>query len=68
MHNPTEVHMSAVFRILHDLKLALGKGLMFSKHNHAAISGYCDSDWGAKGERRRSTTRYFTFVGGNLVT
>lgn len=67
MHNPSEVHMKAVFRILRYLKSAPGKGLMFSKHNHAAVSGYCDSDWGAKGERRRSINEYFTFVGGNLV-
>ena len=51
MHNPSEVHMSAIFRILHYLKSAPRKGLMFSKHNHVAINGYCDFDWGAKGER-----------------
>lgn len=60
--------MGAVVRILRYLKSAPGKGLMFSKHKHADITGFCDSDWGAVGERHLSTTGYFTFVGGNLVT
>ena len=68
MHNPSEVHISVVFRILCYLKSTPGKGFMFSKHNHLAISRYCDSNQGAKGERQRSTAGYFTFFGGNLVT
>nr|XP_016446227.1 PREDICTED: uncharacterized mitochondrial protein AtMg00810-like [Nicotiana tabacum] len=40
-----------------------GRGL-----NHTKIIGHCDSEWGARGERRCSTTGYFTFIGGNLVT
>ncbi|RDY10335.1 putative mitochondrial protein, partial [Mucuna pruriens] len=68
MHNPSEFHMEVVFTTLHYLKSRPRKGLMISKHNHATVSWYCDFDWGAKGERQQSTTRYFTFVGGNLVT
>lgn len=68
MHNPGQQHMDAVIRILRYLMSALGRGLMSSKHGHLDISGYTDSDWEGKGDRRRSTSGYVTFVGGNLVT
>lgn len=67
MHNPSEVLMSAVMRILHYLKYAPRKGFMFSRHGNFEITWYTDSDWGGKGFKR-STSRYFTFIGGNLVT
>ena len=41
---------------------------MFSLNHHTKIMDYCDLDWGAKGERRRSTIGYLCFVRGNLFT
>ncbi|BBH06529.1 ABC-2 type transporter family protein [Prunus dulcis] len=68
MHSPSEDHMNAVLRILRYLKSAPGKGLMFSKHGHLNIDGYSDADWAGNVTDRKSTSGYFTFVGGNLVT
>ncbi|CAL2264786.1 unnamed protein product [Prunus armeniaca] len=68
MHSPSEDHMNAVLRILRYLKSAPGKGLMFSKHGHLNIDGYSDADWAGNVTYRKSTSGYFTFVGGNLVT
>ncbi|KAL5804478.1 hypothetical protein ACOSQ3_031278 [Xanthoceras sorbifolium] len=68
MHAPTESHMDAVLRILRYLKGAPGRGLMFSKNEHLDIEGYTDADWAGNASDRRSTSGYFTFVGGNLVT
>ncbi|RVW92097.1 Retrovirus-related Pol polyprotein from transposon RE1 [Vitis vinifera] len=68
MHNPGEQHMNAVMRILRYLKNAPGKGILFAKNvDHQSIEVYTDADWGAVDDRR-STSGYFTFVGGNLVT
>ncbi|CAL2271851.1 unnamed protein product [Prunus armeniaca] len=50
------------------LKSAPGKGLIFSKHGHLNIDGYSDADWAGNVTDRKSTSGYFTFVGGNLVT
>ncbi|CAN6694902.1 unnamed protein product [Malus baccata var. baccata] len=61
-------HMAAVMRILSYLKRALGKGLMYRKHGHMEVKGYTDADWARNITDRRSTSRYFTFVAGNLVT
>ncbi|KAL5736254.1 hypothetical protein ACOSQ2_031042 [Xanthoceras sorbifolium] len=68
IHAPTESHMDAVLWILRYLKGALGRGLIFSKNEHLDIKGYKDVDWAGNASDRRSTSGYFTFIGGNLVT
>ena len=68
MHCLSEDHMDAVIWILHYLKSSPGKGLMFSKNNHLDIEGYTDADWAGNISDRKSTSGYFTFEGGNLVT
>ncbi|XP_057968152.1 secreted RxLR effector protein 161-like [Malania oleifera] len=68
MHNPSEDHMGAVIRILRCLKSSPGRGLMFSKNAHLKIEGYTDADWARNILDRKSTSGYFTFIGGNLVT
>ncbi|RVW41499.1 Retrovirus-related Pol polyprotein from transposon RE2 [Vitis vinifera] len=48
---------------------APGKGILFAKNvNHQSIEVYTDADWAGAVDDRRSTSGYFTFVGGNLVT
>ena len=68
MHSPSNRHMEAVMRILRYLKGSPGKGLLFSKNGHLNIDGYTDADWAGDATNRKSTSGYFTFVGGNLVT
>jgi hypothetical protein len=68
MHAPSEEHMDAVYRILRYLKNAPGRGLLFAKSGESEIVGYTDADWVGDQTNRRSTSGYFTFVGGNLVT
>lgn len=68
MHNPSECHMDAIIRILRYLKSAPRKGLMFSMDNHLDVSEYTDADWAGCITDRKSTSGYFIFVGGNLVT
>ena len=68
MHDPEEQHMNAVMRILSYLKGRPGKGILFKKNGHFSIEGYTDADWAGSSDDRRSTSSYFTFVGGNLVT
>ncbi|KAL6277717.1 hypothetical protein ACE6H2_021318 [Prunus campanulata] len=68
MHAPSERHMDAVNRILRYLKSTPGKGIIFTKNESLTIEGYTDADWAGDNTNRRSTSGYFTFVGGNLVT
>ena len=68
IHSPSEEHMNAVIRILRYLKSSPGKGILFTKGDSLDIKGYTDVDWAGSIQNRRSTSGYFTFVGGNLVT
>ena len=69
MHNPGEQHMNAVMRILRYLKSAPGNGILFTKNvDYQSVNAYSDVDWAGAIDDKRSTSRYFTFVGGNLVT
>ena len=68
MHAPSEEHMTAVYRILRYLKATPGKGLFFGKRQDNSVQGYTDADWAGDRTDGKSTSGYFTFVGGNLVT
>ncbi|KAI5328355.1 hypothetical protein L3X38_027752 [Prunus dulcis] len=68
MHSPSDDHMAAVMRILSYLKSAPGRGLLFLKNGHLDLEGYTNTDYARNITDRHSTSGYFTFVGGNLVT
>jgi hypothetical protein len=68
MHVPSEAHIDAVNQILRCLKSTPRRGLMFSRHGHLDIEGHTDEEWAGSITNRRSTSGYFTFVGGNLVS
>lgn len=70
MHDPREVHLQAVYRILHYLKAHIGRGLMFTKTQNSEldICVYTDADFAGSQVDRKSMTGYCTFLGGNLVT
>jgi len=68
MHTPSEDHMTVVIRILSYLKGAPEKGLTFKRHGNMEVKGFTDADWAENLTDQRSTSGYFTFVVGNLVT
>ena len=68
MYYPGKTHMDAIFRVLRYLKSSPGKGLFFRRNNDYKITGYTDADWAGDQTDRKSTFRYFMFVGKNLVT
>lgn len=68
MHNPSEEHLDAVYRILRYLKKTPGNGLLFKKNEKRGVEAFTDADWAGSVEDRRSTTGYCTKVWGNLVT
>ncbi|XP_076894743.1 uncharacterized protein LOC143547130 [Bidens hawaiensis] len=61
-------HMEAVWRIIKYLKGTPGHGVLFKKNGHLETQVYTDADWAGDKGNRRSTSGYFTLVGGNLVT
>ena len=68
MNNPTDDHMEVVNRILRYLKMTPGKGLLYKKCDNKNIEIYIDLDYTGDIIDRRSTSRYCSYVWGNLVT
>jgi len=68
MHQPRKTHWLAVIRVLTYIKSCPGKELVYRKHRHVRISGYSDSGYAGDRRDRKSSTGYYTFVEGNLVT
>lgn len=67
MNAPYEEHLEAVYRILRYLKSTPGKGLFLKKTNKRSVDVFTDANWAGLATDR-STSRYCTFVRGNLVT
>ena len=68
MHAPRQQHFDAIYRILRYLKGSPRRGLLFKGHGHLQVEAFIDVDWVGSVVDRRSTSGYYTFVGGNLVT
>jgi len=68
MHQSRETHWLAVLRVLIYIKSCPEKGLVYMKYRHVRVSGYSNSGYAGDREDRKSTTRYCTFIGGNLMT
>ena len=68
MSSPTINHWAAVKQILCYLKRTPGRGILYSKHGHNRIECFTDVDWAGSKEDRRSTSGYYVFVGGILVS
>lgn len=64
MYAHTLAHKEATYQILKYLIECSEKGV-FLCHR---VEPYIDADWAGSIIDRRSTSGYFTFVGGNLVT
>jgi len=68
MHQPREAHLQAALRIVQYLKGTPGRGILFKRNKSVALEAYTNVDYAGSVVDRRSTTGYYTFLGGNLVT
>ncbi|WZY99333.1 hypothetical protein YC2023_071662 [Brassica napus] len=68
MQVPKEHHWRMVERILMYLNGSPDQGVWMGCNGSTEVVGYCDADWAGDRADRRSTTGYYTFIGGNLVT
>lgn len=71
LSNPLEDHWKAVKRILRYLSGTLHYGLLIqpaSKQQPLSLLGFCDADWVADPDDRRSTSGACVFLGPNLIS
>ena len=50
------------------MKKAFGRGILYKKHGYTKIECFSDANWARSKEDRRSTSGYYVFFGGNLIS
>ncbi|XP_019263435.1 PREDICTED: uncharacterized protein LOC109241170 [Nicotiana attenuata] len=68
MQDPREPHLHAAYHMLRYLKKYPTLGLYFSNASDLSITAYCDSDWAACPDSRRSVSGYIVLIGGSPVS
>ncbi|XP_015170235.1 uncharacterized mitochondrial protein AtMg00810-like [Solanum tuberosum] len=68
MHSPKASHMKATLRLVRYLKSAPGLGILMSFVGGTELKVFCDADWGACINSRRSVTWYLIQYGGSLIS
>ena len=68
MKDPRLPHWEAIIRIVRYLKAHPGCGLLYKANGDLQVEAYTNVDQVGSLLDRKSTTRYCTFLGGNLIT
>ncbi|XP_019241462.1 PREDICTED: uncharacterized protein LOC109221428 [Nicotiana attenuata] len=68
MQDPREPHLKAAYRMLRYLKGDPTLGLYFRNEGDLSLTAYCDSDWAACPDSRRSVSGYIVFLGGSPIS
>lgn len=68
MHDPHELHLNALKRILRYIKGTITHGIKLKPTTISKITTYTDADWAGCTTTRRSTSGYCVFLGDNLVS
>ncbi|KAK1368489.1 hypothetical protein POM88_034581 [Heracleum sosnowskyi] len=66
--SPRQCHMDAAYKVVRYLKSTVGQGILLSSTNPFTLTAYCDDDWGACPETRKSLSRYCVTFGSSLIS
>jgi hypothetical protein len=68
MHDPQELHLALIKRILRYVKGTLSDGLHIATSLVQSLTTYSDADWAGCPNSRHSTSGYYVYLGDNLVS
>ena len=68
MQSPREPHLKAAYHVLRYLKQDPTMGIFISNKADFTVSAYCDSDWAACPESRRSVSGYLVLMGDSPIS
>ncbi|XP_020573850.1 uncharacterized protein LOC110020185 [Phalaenopsis equestris] len=66
--SPTTVHWATVLRILCYLRSTQFQSILFPTSYFLELRAYSDVDWGCDFTSRKSTTRFYIFLGDSLIS
>ncbi|OIT38561.1 putative mitochondrial protein, partial [Nicotiana attenuata] len=65
---PRLPHLNVALHLLRHLKGTSDHGILLNNSSDFTLQGYCDSDWAACPDSRKSITGFFVFLGGSPVS
>ncbi|XP_010267875.1 PREDICTED: uncharacterized protein LOC104604981 [Nelumbo nucifera] len=65
VHSPTQDHWHHVLKYL---KGTPSRGLFCSSNNNLSLEAFCDTDWAACKESRKSLISYYIYLGSSLIS
>ena len=68
MHKPREAHWDAVVRVMRYLKGCPGQGIMLNAASDLRLRIFCDADWAACPNTRRSLSSFITLLGNSPIS
>ncbi|XP_055806979.1 uncharacterized mitochondrial protein AtMg00810-like [Solanum dulcamara] len=68
MQQPKLSHWEVTLRLVRNIKICPGQGLLLSSTMSLELEAFCDSDWAACPNTRRSVTRYLIKLGDSLIS
>ncbi|XP_049414559.1 uncharacterized mitochondrial protein AtMg00810-like [Solanum stenotomum] len=68
MHNPKTSHMEAAMSVVRYVKQAPGMGILMTVNTTNQLIAYCDADWAACPNNRKSITGYMVTYEGSLIS
>lgn len=68
MHSPKKSHMEEALRLVKYVKYAPGLGILMSSNGNDLLKIYCDADWGACINSRKSITGYLVHYGNSPIS
>ncbi|XP_049343382.1 uncharacterized mitochondrial protein AtMg00810-like [Solanum verrucosum] len=68
MQSPREPHMKAAYHVLRYMMQDPTLGIFISNKSDLTVTAYCDSDWAACSDSRRSVSGYLVLMGDSHVS